>query len=616
MNEAVPRAVSYAPGKAPPALKQLASDMCKVLEPNSFPKLRINKKNSKKDILHVAGQLGITHLLCFTATETNSYLRLVRLPRGPTLTFQLIDFSCARDVQKIIPHAVTSSKTAFLKAPLIVLSKFSEGGSEVTLQQQMLQHLFPAIDLQKTKIQTCKRVVLFKRDPLTDEIEMRHYYIGQKPAGINKIVQQILEKKLDLNESSHIQQMLQQLEDENEEINALTKDLNMKMERDNEIDVFQNKEKIKEEQTDGIKKEIIQLDLNNQDDTDNDKDDDQDRNIKKEEEDIKVDIKEEEEDELNQLNNANRGKIAVQLSDMGPRIRMKLIKVEDGYFGGEVKYHRYIQKSEAEIKETRERIEKREQERKQRAGEMKAILEGKKRQKEEKLQKKKEKRESKQKQQMDKEMEMKSEEDEELKDEDEDYVGQQKKEKDLKKKLDKSEDDETNDFFSQQMKMVKVKRKREQGREDDSNSNNEDEDESDTDSDSVDDQIRNIDEDSAEEYIRSFQQQRKDEEEIEQELRRKNLEKSMKANQNKGKQQNKSKKKNKYKNQQNKRGRSKSLSMRPNKNSIDGNEDQKREMGYRQMVNEKKNRGRSTTNENGKQVRGHGVKRRRDQSEE
>ncbi|KAA6353180.1 MAG: hypothetical protein EZS28_051293, partial [Streblomastix strix] len=104
---------------------------------------------------------------------------------------------------------------------------------------------------------------------------------------------------------------------------------------------------------------------------------------------------------------------------------------------------------------------------------------------------------------------------------DEDYVGQQKKEKDLKKKMDKSDDDETNDFFSQQMKMVKVKRKREQGREDDSNSNNEDEDESDSDSDSVDDQIRNIDEDSAEEYIRSFQQQRKDEEEIEQELRRK-----------------------------------------------------------------------------------------------
>lgn len=43
-------------------------------------------------------------------------------------------------------------------------------------------------------------------------------------------------------------------------------------------------------------------------------------------------------------------KSAVRLIELGPRIRMELLKIEEGLVEGEVLYHKYIQKTEEEKK--------------------------------------------------------------------------------------------------------------------------------------------------------------------------------------------------------------------------------------------------------------------------
>lgn len=43
-----------------------------------------------KDFVHVAGPLGVTHLLLLTATENASYLKLARTPRVRILVFESI----------------------------------------------------------------------------------------------------------------------------------------------------------------------------------------------------------------------------------------------------------------------------------------------------------------------------------------------------------------------------------------------------------------------------------------------------------------------------------------------------------------------------------------------
>ena len=63
---------------------------------------------------------------------------------------------------------------------------------------------------------------------------------------------------------------------------------------------------------------------------------------------------------------------AIRLVELGPRINMKLIKIEDGLFDGEVLYHSHIQKTEEEKKAIRIVREKRKKEKERRQKEQAA----------------------------------------------------------------------------------------------------------------------------------------------------------------------------------------------------------------------------------------------------
>ena len=50
--------------------------------------LQESKRNSLKDFVHVAGPLGVTHMLLLTATETACYLRVAKSPRVSQLQLE------------------------------------------------------------------------------------------------------------------------------------------------------------------------------------------------------------------------------------------------------------------------------------------------------------------------------------------------------------------------------------------------------------------------------------------------------------------------------------------------------------------------------------------------
>lgn len=59
-------------------------------------------------------------------------------------------------------------------------------------------------------------------------------------------------------------------------------------------------------------------------------------------------------------------KRAIKLTELGPRMRMRLVKVEEGLCGGKIMWHDYVAKTKAEQKEMEIRWEKRRQEKEER----------------------------------------------------------------------------------------------------------------------------------------------------------------------------------------------------------------------------------------------------------
>jgi len=50
----------------------------------------MRRKNVLKDFVSIAGPLNVSHFIVFTKNEAAINMRLIRLPRGPTMTFKVI----------------------------------------------------------------------------------------------------------------------------------------------------------------------------------------------------------------------------------------------------------------------------------------------------------------------------------------------------------------------------------------------------------------------------------------------------------------------------------------------------------------------------------------------
>jgi ribosome biogenesis protein SSF1/2 len=337
----------------------------------------------------MAGPLGITHLLLFSRSASgNTNLRIALTPRGPTLNFKVERYSLCKDVRRALKHP-QSGEREHKTPPLLVMNNFltnteTESGDAAgngpegkeedkgkaprhleSLTTTVFQSLFPPISPQNTPLSSIRRVLLLNRELSTSgangdvgtyTINLRHYAITTRTSGVSRGV-----RKLDrlAKSASHSRQAkkglpdLGKLQDVSEFLldpanaGGFTSGSESEGETDGEVEVMAPKttkvlnrrkwEALKRRQADGAE-----------------------RGSKPTEP--------EEEGEADEANDAdstatpsvhsskgNVEKRAIQLTELGPRLRLRLVKVEEGVCGGKVMWHEFVSKTKAEEKELERR---------------------------------------------------------------------------------------------------------------------------------------------------------------------------------------------------------------------------------------------------------------------
>ena len=97
-------------GKIGLFLRELIVNLRELMYPYTAQNLKESKKNSLKDFLGVAGQLGITHMMIMSQTEKGNYLRFLKNPKGPTITMKIEEYALSKDVVAFQQETKRNSK--------------------------------------------------------------------------------------------------------------------------------------------------------------------------------------------------------------------------------------------------------------------------------------------------------------------------------------------------------------------------------------------------------------------------------------------------------------------------------------------------------------------------
>ncbi|KAL5240125.1 hypothetical protein ACI65C_007535 [Semiaphis heraclei] len=178
----------------------------------------------------------------------------------------------------------------FSHAPLIVMNNFTGEGLHINLMATMFQNMFPTINVTKVNLNDIKRCVLMNYNSETKLIEFRHYAIKTIPVGLSKGVKKIVQSKVP--------------------------DLS----NFNDIDEFL------------LKPELL---------SDSEFEETTSSNV------------------IVPQKLVSRGNIvgtqsSIRLSELGPRLTLQLIKVEEGLMTGDVMFHEFIKKTDENKEEAKE----------------------------------------------------------------------------------------------------------------------------------------------------------------------------------------------------------------------------------------------------------------------
>ncbi|KAM4534932.1 suppressor of SWI4 1 homolog [Fundulus diaphanus] len=289
----VPHSFVFQRGQVGKNVGQLVQDMRKVMQPYTAESLKVRKKNLLKDFVSIAGPLGVTHFIIFGKTPDSTNMRLARLPKGPMLYFRVLKYSLIKDVVSSLKKH-RMHEQQFTHHPLLILSNFGVPGMHVKLMATMFQNMFPSINVQKVSLNSIKRCVLFSFDPESQEIQFRHYSLKVVPVGMSRGVKKLMQEK------------------------------------------FPNMSKFED---------ITELLVKGANLSESEAEQDGEHNIT----------------ELPQ-NYSGRGNMAsqqsaVRLTEIGPRLTLQLVKIQEGMGDGNILYHSMISKTEEEIQEILKRKE-------------------------------------------------------------------------------------------------------------------------------------------------------------------------------------------------------------------------------------------------------------------
>ncbi|AJV02904.1 Ssf2p [Saccharomyces cerevisiae YJM1399] len=328
------------------SLNQLVKDFRQIMQPHTAVKLKERKSNKLKDFVVMCGPLGVTHLFMFTQSEKtgNVSLKIARTPQGPTVTFQVLDYSLGRDIKKFLKRPKSLNNDDVLNPPLLVLNGFStskrsgEDDQDVNVEKvivSMFQNIFPPLNPARTSLNSIKRVFMINKDRETGEISMRHYFIDIREVEISRNLKRLYKAK---NNLSKTVPNLHQKED----ISSLILDHDLgaytsesEIEDDAIVRVVDNQD-VKAKHSQSLKSQRTSVE----------KKDNKEREKETEEEE---DVEMEEPKPSENLQPTPRKK-AIKLTELGPRLTLKLVKIEEGICSGKVLHHEFVQKSSEEIK--------------------------------------------------------------------------------------------------------------------------------------------------------------------------------------------------------------------------------------------------------------------------
>ena len=341
-------------GEVGPKVSQLVKDVRSMMEPGTASRLKERHSNRLRDYTAMAGPLGVSHLLLFSRSTTgNTNLRLALTPRGPTLHFRVEQYTLCKDVQKAQRHPRGGGKE-YLTAPLLVMNNFISPTVDATqptvpkhlesLTTTIFQSLFPPISPQSTPLSSIRRVLLLNREipktspnPNTSKSEtkgdgayvlnLRHYAITTRRTGLPRGIKRLnaAEKMLKQNrKSKRGLPNLGKLEDVADYLldpstaagGGFTSGSETEVDTDAEVEVLEtNTRKVLS------KKQMAALRTRNGD------------------------------EKSHSRGQPNVEKRAVKLVELGPRMRLRMTKVEEGVCEGKVMWHESIEKTAEEVKE-------------------------------------------------------------------------------------------------------------------------------------------------------------------------------------------------------------------------------------------------------------------------
>ncbi|ORZ01658.1 Brix domain-domain-containing protein [Syncephalastrum racemosum] len=285
----IPKSFVMRSGNVGRTITQLTKDFRKVMQPHTAKRLQERKTNRFRDFVAVSGQLGVTHFMIFSQTESNVNMRICRVPRGPTLHFRVLEYSLAKDCVALYKNPKTSVMD-YLAPPLLVLNNFKQEGKQFRVMTAMLQNMFPPIDVQTLQLSSTRRVLLFNYNETNETIDVRHFGIHVKEIGVSKSIKRILKSGMtDLGSYEDI--------------------------------------------SDYILKEAVV--------SESDVEDGPEGNVELPEN-----------YRVRRSNLTQENQRSIRLQEFGPRLTLQLFKIENGLCEGEVLYHRFVQKTKQEVQAT------------------------------------------------------------------------------------------------------------------------------------------------------------------------------------------------------------------------------------------------------------------------
>ncbi|XP_033729367.1 suppressor of SWI4 1 homolog [Pecten maximus] len=265
---------------------QLIKDMRRVMEPFTARNLKARKKNALKDFVNVAGLLNVTHFLMLSKTEIATNLRVVRIPRGPTMTFKIHKYCLCKDIISSLRKPNLEQKQ-FQHHPLLVMNNFSGDEMHTKLLSSMFQNMFPSINVNRVDLNTIRRCVILSYDPETKLIEFRHYNIKVVPVGMTKGVKKLIKSTVpDMSKFEDISEYIKQGGNLSES----------------------------EAELDGPENEVVLP------------------------------------QSISSRGNIRATKSAIRMTELGPRLTLQLVKIEDGLCNGNVMFHDFVKKTNEELK--------------------------------------------------------------------------------------------------------------------------------------------------------------------------------------------------------------------------------------------------------------------------